>query len=249
MVWAWTAVFIPAIVLIVGATVLRRWMKRGAEHNDVAGSVFQGIGGLYAVLLAFIVVNEWNSLQEASTNTFAEANDLGALYWDARALPPDLGRDLEATTKQYARVVIDQEWPLLGDGGYSPRATELVYRMRDEINALPADSPRAQSVFEHALTKVNDLESARRERLSENGHNVSATLWVALAVGAVVTVGFTFLFGLPRFWSHLMIAGSLATLVALALILILMLDQPFAGVMAVEPEAFDIFLRGLPPQR
>nr|WP_246461989.1 DUF4239 domain-containing protein [Nocardia transvalensis] len=224
-------------------------MKRGAEHNDVAGSVFQGIGGLYAVLLAFIVVNEWNSLQEASTNTFAEANDLGALYWDARALPPDLGRDLEATTKQYARVVIDQEWPLLGDGGYSPRATELVYRMRDEINALPADSPRAQSVFEHALTKVNDLESARRERLSENGHNVSATLWVALAVGAVVTVGFTFLFGLPRFWSHLMIAGSLATLVALALILILMLDQPFAGVMAVEPEAFDIFLRGLPPQR
>ncbi|MBB5917461.1 hypothetical protein BJY24_006373 [Nocardia transvalensis] len=251
MSWAWVAMFVPVLTVVAGVVVLRRSLRRGAptDHNEVAGTVFQAIGALYAVLLAFIVVNEWNSLQEASTNTFTEANHLGSLYWDARALPPEVGRDLEATTQEYARVVIGTEWPLLGDGGYSPEATRLVYRMRDEINALPTDTPRSQAVFENSLSTVNDLAAARRERLSQSGHNVPTVLWIALAVGAAVTVGFTFVFSLPKFWTHLLLGGSLAVLVVLSLGLIMTLDQPFVGAIAVEPDAFEIFLRGLPPQR
>ncbi|GAB2690172.1 bestrophin-like domain [Nocardia thraciensis] len=252
MAWAWFALLVPAITVVLGVVVMWRARRRGRNpggYNEAAGTVFQAVGALYAVLLAFIVVNEWNSLQEASTNTFEEANHLGALYWDARALPPEVGRDLEATTQQYARVVVAKEWPLLGDGGYSPEATALVYRMRDEINALPTDSPRTQLVFEHSLATVNDLAAARRERLSQSGHNVPTVLWIAMAVGAVVTVGFTFFFGLPKFWTQLLLVGALAVLVVLSLGLIMMLDQPFVGSIAVQPEAFEIFLRGLPAQR
>ncbi|WP_024804086.1 DUF4239 domain-containing protein [Nocardia sp. BMG51109] len=249
--WAWVALFVPAITMAAGAIVMRRWLRYGApaEHNNVAGTLFQTIGALYAVLLAFIVVNEWTSLEEAKANIFTEANELGALYWDARALPPELGRALEATTQRYARVVIDTEWQELGRGGYSTEATELVYRMRDEINALPSDNPRVRSVFEHSLATVNELEAARRERLSQTGHNVPTVMWIVLAVGALVTVGFTFVFDLPRFWMHLLLVGSLTSLIVLSLSLILILDQPFVGAVAVSPDAFEIFLRGLPAQR
>jgi hypothetical protein len=68
-------------------------------------------------------------------------------------------------------------------------------------------------------------------------------------VGGVLTVGYTFLFGLSRFWSHFLIAGPLATLVTLAIAVISLLDHPFTGRIAVHPEAFEIFLRGLPAQR
>ncbi|MEC3917945.1 bestrophin-like domain [Nocardia sp. CDC160] len=251
MSWASFAMLAPAIMVVGGVFALRRSVRNGAhdEHNEVAGMVFQTVGALYAVLLAFVVVSEWTSLQDARNNTFTEANQLGALYWNARALPAEAGRDLEATTQRYARVVIDQEWPLLGHGGYSAEATDLVYRMREEINALPADDPHAQAIFDHSLSTVNDLASARRERLSQSGHNVPPALWLALAVGAAVTVAFTFVFGLNNFRAHLLLGSALAVLVILVLALIQMLDQPFAGAIAVDPEAFEIFLRGLPPQR
>lgn len=253
MLWGTLGVVIVVVMLAVAGLVamVQKLMPHHTrvEHNEVAGSAFQVLGGLYAVLLAFIVVNEWSSLQAASNNTFTEANDLGALYWNARALPPDAGRDLERTTKQYAQVVIDDEWPLLADRGYSVEATNLVYKMRDEINALPIDTPREQSVFDHSLSGVNDLAAARRERLSESGNNVPLILWIALGLGAVVTVGFTFLFGLSKFWSHLLIAGPLTVLVVLGMVLIYLLNQPFAGAIAVHPDAFEIFLRGLPAQR
>ncbi|WP_330181535.1 DUF4239 domain-containing protein [Nocardia sp. NBC_01503] len=251
MSWASFAMIVPVLTVAGGIPLLRRSLRRGApsDHNEVAGLVFQVIGALYAVLLAFVVVNEWNSLQEARGNTFSEANELGALYWNTRALPPEFGRDLEATTKQYARVVIDKEWPRLARGEYSPEATALVYRMREQINALPSDTPSSQSVYEHSLSTVNDLAAARRERLSQSGHNVPPALWMALALGAVVTVGFTFVFGLPKFWTHLLLGSSLAVLIMLVMALIQMLDQPFAGSIAVQPDAFEIFLRDLPAQR
>ncbi|HWE91214.1 MAG TPA: hypothetical protein VG317_17270 [Pseudonocardiaceae bacterium] len=219
------------------------------QHNEVAGFVYAVMGVLFAVVLAFVVVNEWEALDTAKQNTFTEADELGSLYWNSRAMPADVGRALETTTKEYASLVIDQEWPLLDSGGYSTRATDLVYQMRDEINALPSDTPREQTLYDQSLQHINNLAAARRARLSESSDKVPAILWAALIMGAVLTVGYTFLFGLPKFWSHVLIAGPLAALVVLGLVVIELLDHPFGGMIAVQPEAFEIFLRGLPVQR
>jgi hypothetical protein len=220
-----------------------------AEHNDVAGFVYAVLGVLYAVVLGFVVVNEWESMGEADRNTFAEADELAAVYWDSRAMPADVGRDLEATTKQYAHTVIEVEWPMLNDGGYSSRATGLVYKMRDEINALPTDTPRRQTLFNQSLNHVDQLSAARRQRLSESGDRIPLILWVALIAGALMTIGYTFLFGLSKFLSHFLIAAPLAVMVVMAFVVINMLDHPFVGSIAVHPDAYEIFLRGLPAQR
>jgi Protein of unknown function (DUF4239) len=220
-----------------------------AEHNDVAGFVYAVLGVLFAVMLAFVVVNEWESLDVAKKNTFTEANELGALYWNARALPAAQGRALEKTTQDYARTVIDQEWPLMKSGDSSPAATALVYTMRDEINALPTDTDRQQTLFDQSLDHINNLAAARRDRLSESGEEVPGILWVALILGAVLTIGYTFLFGLSKFWSHLLIAAPLGVLVVLALVVIAELNHPFGGLISVTPDAFHIFLSRLPAQR
>jgi hypothetical protein len=65
----------------------------------------------------------------------------------------------------------------------------------------------------------------------------------------VLTVGYSFLFGLANFWSHLLIAAPLGVMVVLALIVIDQLNHPFGGMVAVEPDAFRIFLNRLPAQR
>jgi Protein of unknown function (DUF4239) len=231
--------------------VVQRFVSPHARsrHNDVAGFVYAVLGALYAVLLAFVVVDQWDNMETAKRNTFTEANELGALYWNARALPPAQGRDLERTTKQYATTVIDTEWPLLENGASSQTATNLVYTMRDEINAMPTGTPREQTIFDQSLSHVNGLEAARRQRLSESTDTLPPVLWVSLLVGSVLTVGFAFLFGLSNFVSHLLIAAPLGILVVMVLIVIDQLNHPFGGVVAVGPDAFHIFLSRLPAQR
>jgi hypothetical protein len=220
-----------------------------SEHNDVAGFVYAVLGVLFAVILGFVVVDEWESLEATKINTFTEVNELGSLYWNARAMPASVGRALEKTTKDYANVVITIEWPMMGKGQSSPQATSLVYAMRDEINALPTSTPKEETLFEQSLDHVNNLAAARRERIDESGEEIPTILWIVLIIGAVLTVGYSFLFGLANFWSHLLIAAPLGVVVVLALIVIDQLNHPFSGMVAVEPDAFHIFLNRLPPQR
>jgi hypothetical protein len=240
------AVGVAVLLYLVQLAVPHRIRE---EHNDVAGFVYAVLGVLYAVMLGFVVVNEWENLQTTKTNTFAEANELGALFWNARALPPADGRTLEKTTRDYANVVIDSEWPLIAAGKSSEQATELVYTMRSEINALPTRTPQEQTVYQQAMEHVNNLAAARRERIYESSESVPSVLWVVLIVGSVFTVGYSFLFGLANFWAHLLIAAPLGVMVVLVLIVIDQLNHPFGGMVAVTPDAFHIFLNRLPAQR
>jgi Protein of unknown function (DUF4239) len=244
---------IVGVCVIVGVALhlLQRFVPHPLrqQHNDVAGFVYAVLGVLFTVMLAFVVVDEWETLDTARTNTFTEADELGALYWNARAMPADVGRDLELTTKQYAQVVIDREWAMMAQGQTSSQATDLVYTMRDEINALPTATPREQELFAQSLRHVNNLESARRRRLDDSSEALPPFLWAVLVIGSVLTVGYTFLFGLPNIWAHILIAAPLAVLVALVLIVIDQLNHPFSGMVAVGPDAYRIFLDRLPSQR
>lgn len=240
------AVGVALLLYLVQIAVPHRVRR---EHNDVAGFVYAVLGVLFSVILAFVVVNEWETLSEVKSNTFTEANELGALYWNARALPPDQGRALEKTTKDYADAVIDREWSLLDKGESSAAATQLVYTMRNEINAMPTATPRQQTIYQQSMTHVNNLAAARRERISESSESIPGILWVILILGSVLTVGYSFLFGLANFWAHLLIAVPLGVLVVLVLLVIDQLNHPFSGMVAVQPEAFRIFLERLPAQR
>ncbi len=161
---------IVAVLLYVTQHLVPHTTRR--QHNDVAGFVYAVLGVLFTVMLGFVVVDEWQSLETIKTNTFDEANELGTLFWNARALPPATGRALEQTTRDYANVVINTEWSVMNDGESSPQATNIVYTMRDEINALPVDTLKEQTLYQYSLHAVNDLAAARRQRIDESGERV-----------------------------------------------------------------------------
>jgi hypothetical protein len=243
------------VAVSIGVAALLYFLQRAvphhirSEHNEVAGFVYAVLGVLYAALLAFVVVDEWESMEAANKNTFEEANELGSLYWNARALPAAQGRALEKTTRDYATVVINSEWSLMVKGESSPQATNLVYTMRDEVNALPTDTPKQEAIYEQSLDHVNKLAAARRERINESSESVPPIMWVVLILGSLLTVGYSFLFGLANFWAHVLIVAPLGVMVVLVLIVIEQLNHPFGGWVAVQPDAFHIFLNRLPAQR
>jgi hypothetical protein len=84
-----------------------------------------------------------------------------------------------------------------------------------------------------SLTKVSD---GRRDRLADSRARLLSVLWVVLLSGGVINVGYTYLFGVRSLAVHLIITTALTAMTALLLLVILIMDHPFAGRVRVESE-------------
>jgi hypothetical protein len=138
--------------------------------------------------------------------------------------------------------VIEDEWFLMERGQASPRAWALVDEMRSTIHSIEPASSTDQVLYDKGLDRVHDLVDQRRLRLLEAGPGMPHVLWSVLAVGGIIVVSFTYLFGLENTWSHRLRIAALASIIALVLFTIYALDRPFAGITRVQPDAFELVL-------
>jgi len=88
-----------------------------------------------------------------------------------------------------------------------------------------------------SLEALNEMGQLRRTRLHVSRPGLPLLMWALLLGGGIITVGFTYLFGTKSAAAQLIIVSSLAGLIGFVLFLILCLDFPFTGDMAIEPEA------------
>jgi hypothetical protein len=89
------------------------------------------------------------------------------------------------------------------------------------------------------LEQLHSLGDARRERLLVAGQGLPPILWIVLILGGVITVGFTYLFGLENTLVHMLMVASLAMIISLSLFTVAALDYPFNGDIRVHPAAYE----------
>ena len=63
-----------------------------------------------------------------------------------------------------------------------------------------------------------------------------------LIIGALLTVGFTYLFGLDSAVLHGLMISSLAIVISAMLFMIVQVDHPFSGQVHVTPDPFEAVL-------
>ena len=236
-----------AILIAVGglAFVQRLYSTdRRKQHNDVAGFVYAVLGVAYAVLLGLVLVAVWEKWDAAETIATDEANELAGIFYWTHALPPPEGRHIQELVRSYDRVVVEEEWPLMAQGKSSPKAWDTLDELRGAILALqPTTDAKqtgyAQMRYEEMLEQLHDLGNARRERLLAAEQGLPPILWVVLILGGVVTVGFTYLFGLENTLVHLLMVAALALIVSMSLFTVAALDYPFKGDIRIHPSSYE----------
>jgi hypothetical protein len=195
------------------------------------------LGVTYAVLLGLMVVAVWEQWEAAAQTADGEASSLAEIFWIADRLPESDGRHIQELARSYARVVVDEEWPLMEHEKSSPRAWDLLDELRVSLQDLDPSTPGQQVLYEQSLERMRDLADARRDRLLEAEKGLPAILWVVLITGGIIVMGFTYLFGLQNTAIHLLMVGSLALIIALVLFTIAALNYPFKGDITIDPEA------------
>ncbi|MHC1563647.1 bestrophin-like domain [Actinomycetospora sp. C-140] len=230
-------VVLPAAVVVIQIVLRRHWPAlRQGDHNEVAGFIIAVVGVIYAVLLAFVVIVSWENFSHAEQVVGDEASALRTIYRDSGAFPPELRDQLHGDVRRYAVAVVDVEWPAMarGEPG-SPEVTRILDETSQTLATMPITTPAQQQYQGIEAERFNDLVTARSHRLDFVEQGVPVVLWIALIVGAVVTIGFALIFGMRSTLLHTLMTASLSALIGVLLFVAVAIDHPFAGDVAVHP--------------
>jgi hypothetical protein len=233
------------VVSLLGLILVRRTVptSRLAAYTDVAGYVYAVVGVIYAVILAFVVIAVWEQYRDAQEAVANEASAVLNLARMANGWPAGDRAAVESVLVAYAKQVVDIEWPAMARGDFGPVTdTIAVNRLWHALNEASATAAAKGASYETALSQLDDLGAARRNRLLLGEDGVPLAMTLILVVGAVVTVAFTYLFALEDARLQAVMTASLALLVALLLLLQYQLGMPFQGVSAIGPTAMELVL-------
>ena len=240
---------IGAVIVSVLAAIAVLWViqsvwdpSRRRSHNDVIGPSVGVIGTTYAVIVAFMLSGVWTNFQAALRNSEYEANALVSLGRLARALSPPEREQIQGLAREYAKVMIEQEWPAMTRQQLSVRGHQIMIELWTVLPAMKPTSPQQQAVLQQALTELSTMSQHRRIRVLESRTQLPNILWVVLLFGAFVTVGASCLFGVEDFKVHAFQVGALSLTIAIVLVAIADIDHPFEGIVHVSPSSFQYAL-------
>ncbi|MFG2875155.1 DUF4239 domain-containing protein [Streptomyces sp. NPDC048337] len=240
---ALAVLMVGAIVLVAvaGSAFARRRFPRLAEgeHNEMIGVVLGMFGAIYGIILAFVVVTLWTQLDHAQTVVSQEATDVSLVVRDTRAFPSAERARVDRAVHDYVHAVVEVQWPLMKEGAPSFEATsKQVGAMYDALQAYDPNSARDQAFYGEAVSRLNEAAAMRRERINIATTELPVLLQVLVYGGALVIILLTFLYGLRSLKMQFLFVATVAGLIGFSLLLVLVLDRPFAGDLNVSPQPF-----------
>jgi hypothetical protein len=138
----------------------------------------------------------------------------------------------------YAAAVRSDEWHRMRDGNESAVAWAHVTDMFRVLQTFEPKTPSENSFYDAAVGKLDDLVSARRQRLSSASEGLPGTFQILLVVGAVILIMFFYLVRAPGLRTQVLIVTAVATMISFNLLVALVLEYPFSGQVAVSSSPF-----------
>ncbi|MBB5959485.1 hypothetical protein FHS29_006106 [Saccharothrix tamanrassetensis] len=230
-----------AVVAAVLAYLIRKYgdAEGRSANNEAAGQVFTIVGGLHAVLVAFVLIALFDAASQAGDAAYKEADGLVAATWASDALSRETGEEVRKLSREYATTVIDDEWPKLADGeAFESTGWSQLDRIRQVVAAAPADDEWQVGRKTEAATQLWQVYQARQARLDAAGGGISNVVWFVLVIGSVLAIGLPLLFGGPLMRTHVIIVATLAATLTMLLYATYQLQNPYGGGAELTPDAF-----------
>lgn len=208
-------------------------------HNDIIGWQVCILSTIYAVMMGFMLFAVWSRYLTADVNAEAEANCLVSVFRLADGLPAEQREQVHRLARQYADIVIEQEWPSMHTGSLSSSGNKTIQQLWEAVLQSKADTMGEQASMSQALAEISTMTEHRRVRQHDSQANLPEVLWMVLILGGVITMLTSCLFGVENFRLHCVQVASLALLIALILVAIAEIDHPFQGTVHLYPNGFE----------
>jgi uncharacterized membrane protein YwzB len=232
--WALALIFVGgAVAVTLGLLVLvRRYLDHWRDMGSVEGvlGVAAMVMTLYALVLAFVVVNLYSDYDKASTDVSDEANSLGAVVQDARAFPLAARQRVDAAVVRYVTEVRRHEFDRLAKGGHD--------EMFDSVNRFSPVTPTQSAFYRAAVDQLNVFVGERENRVAKAGTSIPPPLMGLLIFLAIATVLVTLFINTGHRGLDLALVIAVAIVVSAGFVTALILQYPYSGTIAVSSDAF-----------
>jgi hypothetical protein len=239
---------LPAIVIFplfaaigIGLTylfdvIMRRYVKPETRQraSATASVTLQVTATIYAILIAFVIVDAYTQLREAQTQVSEKASSLAVVFENSRDLPDPAGDDVRARALDYARSVVQRGIPRLEEHAEpSPHTDQVLERLFRAVQRVEPGDPSERAAYDAIVRGLDGIVETRAQLLDSARPTIPATLLVLLFVIGITVMAVATLLDTQHRRSHLFILSALALVIWLTLALVVSLDYPFSGIIRV----------------
>jgi hypothetical protein len=230
------AVLYGVVGVLVGRKIVHRHVAEG--HNDVLVPVFLTAGVIYAVLLGFTVIAEWEVYAAARANTAEEAALLVPLYRQTRVMDADKGDAMRHQLHSYAEHVVEG-WSGFSAGARNTAAGADANEIIRIFSTMTPATKARELVAAQFLQSFSQMILARNKRYAHAAEALSPIMWIGIIVGGILTIGLSFIIFMERRWPHVLAVSVMSALIGMLLFMAALLSRPFQGPLAIEPAPFE----------
>lgn len=243
-------IFIFIIVLVsialIGLYIFIIFTKNDFEKrlNDQNTSTFLSVvATAVALVIAFIISDEWNAYTDASSSAVQEANVIFLLYRTVFPLPGT--EEIQLYILYYLCSIINTEFPSMQEGMVPLDNVYLDSLQALLLEYIPQTS-HDEILYSKSIDLLNQAAFLRNKRLEASTSSIPGELWWVLLIGFFVIVILIWFITGDDVYRVLM--TTFVTLIYAALLfLVVALDYPYRGDFAVTSEPFQFVLNKIDP--
>jgi Protein of unknown function (DUF4239) len=234
------AVFIAVGLLFVlglEAFVHRRVHPDVRERVSTSTAVMvQVLAVFYSVLVAFVIIGERSTISQANDHISDEAAGLSALLHDTQSFPPAARQQVREAIFAYDHSVLTDDFRAVDRTGEP--STRTAAKLSDLYRAVQAAEPEAgmSTFYRQAVSDLNDVTKARRARNDDAADTIPGPLFFLVVLISVFVLAVAALLNTRERGTHVTLLAGLAIVMSLNLALMVALEHPFGGAIAVSDQ-------------
>jgi hypothetical protein len=238
------ALFAIVLTIVIDLILRKRVEDRARNQAGRTAAIMLGVlANIYAVLIAFVIVQGWNDLQIAQVYVDQQASALTQIRQNTAILGPAEARRIDDALDDYALSVLRHDFPSMEkDGHRSPLTTIALERLFRTVRDASPEGRAQEAFYDQTVTQLDKLVQARQSSVTASDGSLPLPLYILLGLGGLVVVGLACTLESEHRRSHLFIVCTIAVVISFMLALIVSFDHPFSGNIAVTDRPIREFL-------
>jgi hypothetical protein len=229
----------------VSLWAIRRWALPRLVLNTNASlfygaAVMQSAMVLYSLVAALTAVNVWTKHSEVSGTVSGEATAIAGLWRDLGGYPRRERDSMREVLRGYTNQIIQEAWPEQRQGRVPRTGVEWLDRFEAQLFAFEPASESHKILHAQTLSAYNRMVEARRLRLDAVNTGLPGVMWFVLLPGAMGCLLLSLFFPIEDVRSQAILVAGLSGFVAMVLFVIVSLDRPFQGAMAIPADSYQL---------
>lgn len=218
--------------------LFRRFVQKipKKQHNEVMGHFFGLLGGIYGLLLGFVVVLVWGAYNDTEANAAKEESLALSLYREITYFPDSAkAAPLRQAYMAFVRSVVEKEYPQMeAMQPFTLENSKCISRVYKQLEELNKEDARSEKMAEH----LSQLAMYRSLREMGAYADIPLAIWLPLLLGYLVLIASALFLGMESIRLHVLANGLSSAFVGLVIYIILLFTHPFTGSIKIEPEKY-----------